>query len=64
MNRCKTCKYFAVPLTEEEKKKAHCPGANPLGDPGKKTCVLEGKPDFEVCPEDCKYYFPVFMRFR
>jgi len=65
--QCNTCKYFAVPLTDEEKRIAHCPGGNPNGDISKKMCMLQFNPDFDktkLIPEDCTYYFPVFLRFR
>jgi len=65
--KCPTCKYFAVPLTPEEKIRALCPGANPKGDPAQKVCALLGKPDFNVeqlQPETCPYYLPIFLRFR
>lgn len=63
---CSTCKYFAVPLDEAERREARCPGADPLGDPARKRCVLEGTEGFTVSPggTDCKQYVPVFMRFR
>jgi len=63
--QCKSCKYFAVPLTEEQKATHHCPGANPRGDESKKACQLAGKPGFESTnPEKCPYFFPLAMRFR
>ncbi|MHA1730301.1 MAG: hypothetical protein ACTSU5_00065 [Promethearchaeota archaeon] len=67
--KCPSCKYFAVPLTASEIEGGHCPGANPNGDPGRKVCVLKGRPEFEgdadkLEPENCSYYFPVFLRFR
>lgn len=65
--QCESCKYFAVPLTEEEKKIAHCPGGDPKGDPSKKVCSLRSNPDFDktlLNPENCSYYFPIFFRFR
>jgi hypothetical protein len=65
--QCDSCKYFAVPLSEEEKHIAHCPGANPYGDDAQKVCTLRLNPDFDVIklnPEKCHYYFPKFFRFR
>jgi hypothetical protein len=62
--KCEKCKYFAVPLSDDEKKNAHCPGANPFGDPNKKICVLQGKEGFEVDPDNCKYFFSIHLRFR
>jgi hypothetical protein len=63
--QCKTCKYFAVPLTAEQQATRHCPGANPLGDAAMKECQLKDKPGFEsVHPDKCPYYFPLSMRFR
>lgn len=66
-SNCSTCKYFAVPLSNEEKALSHCPGADPFGDPAKKICTLKGKLEFKEEtwePESCPYYFPIFMRFR
>jgi hypothetical protein len=65
--KCETCKYFAVPLSDEEKGKAHCPGADPFGEISKKVCTLRNNPDFDpqkLDPESCHYYFPIFMRWR
>ena len=65
--QCDTCKYFAVPLTSEEKKNAHCPGANPDGNQNQKICSLKGKPDFsaeKMIPPNCAYFFPRALRFR
>jgi len=65
--QCDSCKYFAVPLTSEEKAIAHCPGANPDGELEKKICTLKGKPDFSIdkmVPPHCVYYFPRALRFR
>lgn len=65
--KCEKCKYYAVPLNEQEKKEYHCPGANPFGDPSKKICVLRGRSGFEdskLDPNKCEYYFPTFLRFR
>jgi hypothetical protein len=65
--QCPTCKYFAVPLSKEERANAHCPGANPFGKLEDKVCTLKGKSEFKGetwDPTDCKYYFPIYMRFR
>lgn len=65
--QCEMCKYFAVPLSEAEKKVAHCPGGNPEGDPSQKVCMLQYNPDFDktkLVTEQCTYYFPKYMRFR
>jgi len=61
------CKYFAVPLDPNEMGSHHCPGANPLGDPTKKICVLRGREGFDdhkLDPDNCSYFFPVALRFR
>ena len=63
--QCHTCKYFAVPLTAEEKKTAHCPGANPNGPMELRICVLQTKSEYakdEFNPLNCKYHFPKFLK--
>lgn len=64
---CLTCKYYAVPLSEEEKRQRICGGGDPFGDLSKKVCTLLKNPDFErekLNPDNCAYYFPIFMRIR